>query len=101
MIDANTGNIINAARADINTDDYNSIEQTNADESISVNADNNTIHINAGTTAQVTVYSVDGSVLDQVVIEGEGSLKLQGHKGIVLVEVTTENTRVVKKVFVK
>lgn len=101
MIDANTGNIINAARADINTDDYNSIEQTKADESISVNADNNTIHINAGTTAQVTVYSVDGSVLDQVVIEGEGSLKLQGHKGIVLVEVTTENTRVVKKVFVK
>ena len=66
-----------------------------------MNADNNTIHINAGTTAQVTVYSVDGSVLDQVVIEGEGSLKLQGHKGIVLVEVTTENTRVVKKVFVK
>ena len=51
--------------------------------------------------AQRTVYGVDGSAFDQIVIEGEGSLKLQGHKGIVLVEVTTENTRVVKKVFVK
>ncbi len=101
MIDANTGNVINAARTTIDPNGYTAVEQSrqgNADIRI---CDGYVLVNTAGEEAQVTLYTTDGRIITHETINSAGRISTDGYKGILLVDVKTDRTRFVKKAVVK
>lgn len=103
MIDANTGNVINAARADKIEGAPSGIGSAEADAAdVSVRVSGGAVHVSVHGTARVTLYGADGTMIARETVEGEGILPLQGRKGVVLAEVVAEDgSRTVKKVLAK
>lgn len=96
MIDANTGKVINAARAAINGG--TGIDDIHADNgrTLIMGKDGNIV-INTEGKANVTVTSVDGRVIATQSVDGSAIVPVS-HKGIAIVSVDKGNGRIVKKI---
>lgn len=97
MIDANTNKVINATIARDNT----GIHHIEANSEISIVSANRSIIVNTPKEASVSVYGVNGTLLDARKGNGEITISLPGHTGVAIVKVVTDNSTTVKKVLVK
>ena len=95
LIDANTGKVINAARAD----EISAVEHVDSDAQISIATNNGNIVVNTADNAQVEVYGMNGTLLNTAT--GNGQISIDTPAGIAIVKVVTDKTVVVEKILVK
>lgn len=95
LIDANTGAVVNAARAN----EIAAIESVDNDAQISIATTNGKVIVNTTDNAQVAVYSMNGTLLNN--IAGNGYISIDAPAGIAIVKVVTDKAVAVEKVFVK
>lgn len=95
LIDANTGLVVNAARAD----EITAVEHVDNDAQISIATANGKVVVNSADNAQVEVYSMNGTLLNCVA--GNGQMSIDTPTGIAIVKVLTDKAVAVEKVLVK
>lgn len=95
LIDANTGKVVNAARAS----EIAAVENVDNNNQVSITAQNGMIVVNTIDNAQVAVYSMNGTLINSA--SGNGNISLDAPAGIAIVKVVTDNAVVVEKVLVK
>lgn len=95
LIDANTGKVINAARAD----EISAVEHVDSDAQISIATNNGNIVVNTADNAQVEVYGMNGTLLNTAT--GNGQISIDTPAGIAIVKVVTDKVVVVEKILVK
>ena len=99
LLDANTGKIVNAAKAHVGGDSgVESIEQDNNEIKISSLED--AVIVNANGSALVNIYTADGSLIESASILGNATIPT-GRSGIVIVIVNDGNSIAAKKVVLK
>ena len=99
LLDANTGKIVNAAKAHVGGDSgVESIEQDNNEIKISSLED--AVIVNANGSALVNIYTADGSLIKSASILGNATIPT-GRSGIVIVIVNDGNSIAGKKVVLK
>ena len=102
MIDANSGKVINSARATLDASNFNSIADTQiANDRIKVEIQNGGVEVTTEVPAQVSLYRLDGTLIGTAQGNGTISLSSNGYCGLTLVKVTTGTQTLVKKVIVK
>lgn len=102
MIDANSGKVINSARATLDASNFTSITDTQiANDRIKVEIQNGGVEVTTEIPAQVSLYRLDGTLIGTAQGNGTISLSNNGYRGLTLVKVTTGTQTLVKKVIVK
>ena len=95
LIDANTGKIVNAARAD----EVASVAHVDSDSKVSITTTTGRIVVNTIENAQVEVYNLNGALT--AVANGNNTINIDAPAGIAVVRVITGNNVTVAKVLVK
>ncbi len=95
MIDANTGYVVNADRAD----EFAAVDRIETNADINIATANNKVVVTTADEAQVQVYSINGTLL--ATANGNGEISLDIPTGIAIVKVITAENAIVKKVLVK
>ncbi|MBD5356451.1 MAG: Omp28-related outer membrane protein [Bacteroides sp.] len=98
LIDANTGLVINANRAKVQT---TGVEGIAADTAAAAYVENGKVIVNAASLTFVDVFAVDGTRLASQAAEGEFAIDLNGYKGVALVTLKNAKGQKTVKVFVK
>lgn len=97
MIDANTNKVINAAMAKDNTG-INNIE---TDSNVSVLSANKRIIVNSSESASVSVFGINGTLLNASQGQGQISIDMSHYTGVAIVKVVSDRSTIIKKVIVK
>lgn len=95
LIDANTGNVINVARAD----EIASVEHIDANSNVTIATTHNNIAVTTIDRAQVEVYNINGALV--ATAAGCGTINIETPVGIAIVKVVTADDVIVEKVLVK
>ena len=103
MIDANSGKVINSARAKLDVSDFaNAIADIQAEKpNVEIAVVNGGVEITTDAPAQINLYSLNGTLIGTAKSQGFVSLSTNGYRGLTLVKVTTGHQTLVKKVIVK
>ena len=99
MIDANTGKVINAAITKIEVTDH--ISDIEKEQTIDIVGLEDHIRVKSDCPATISIFSTNGTLLNKVNSNGETTIKVGSHKGLVIVKVIAENMVTSKKVLVK
>lgn len=100
MIDANTGRVINAAKAACSAETGIDCTDKTAQD-ISVNAANGEVTVNADGYTKVTLISANGSIINRASGHGNIRVDANGHKGLTIVKVVNGENTIVKKTIIK
>ena len=99
LLDANTGEVINAAKAHVGGDSgVESVEQDNF--GIEISSLDDAVIVNTNGSAIVNIYNADGSLVKSASILGNATIPT-GRSGIVIVTVNDGNNVTAKKVVLK
>ena len=103
MIDANSGRVVNSARAKLDVTDFNTaIADTPAENHhVSVTAAHGHVDVTTDAPARVNVYSLNGTLVGTTQGAGTLTVTTNGYRGLAIVKVVAGNQTTVKKVIVK
>lgn len=100
MIDANTGRVINAAKAKLL--DYAGIDETTADNfNVRVQTDGSRITITTDTPAHIALIGINGVLLDNADSDGETTLDAKDYTGVAVIHITNNRQSIMKKIILK
>ena len=100
MIDANTGRVINAAKAKLL--DYAGIDESNADNfDAKVLTDGSRITITTDAPAHIALIGINGVLLDNADSEGEITLDAKDYTGVAVIHITNNRQSIMKKIILK
>lgn len=95
LIDANTGRLINSARAN----EISAVENIGTDAQVSIASVNGNVVVNTTAHAQVMVYNTNGMLVGNA--NGSGQITIDTPAGIAIVKAITAEGVTIKKILVK
>lgn len=98
MIDANTGKVINVARTNILSS--SGISGVNHDD-LNLSLADGTLNISSAKAAKVELFTADGRMIAHQTINGNGSVSMNSHKGLVIAKISIDGKTIVKKITIK
>lgn len=98
MIDANTGQVINTARTKVLSS--TGISGVNSDD-LSMSYTSGAICISSTKPAKVELFTIDGRMIAQQTINGNGMVSTNGQKGLIIMKVSIDGKSLVKKLTIK